>query len=207
MEHFYHNIQGWFDFQVLYTAIVDTVADNSTAHFVEVGSWKGTSSAYMAVEIINSGKSIRFDCVDTWQGSEEIQHKSDLYIQQNELYDHFISNMKPVEGKYNAVRLASVAASELYDDASLDFVFLDAGHRYEDITADIKAWQPKVKPGGILAGHDYHYPDVTRAVNEAFFASGIATDFVATPQNKNTIYPYCFQIVQPSSWLVQIPKI
>ena len=43
------------------------------AHFVEIGSYKGRSSSYMAVEIVNSGKSITFDCVDTWKGSEEHQ--------------------------------------------------------------------------------------------------------------------------------------
>jgi hypothetical protein len=43
-------------------------------------------------------------------------------------------------------------------------------HDYENVKADILAWKPKVKPGGIMAGHDYgpHAPGVIKAVNEVF---------------------------------------
>ena len=63
-------------------------------------------------------------------------------------------------------------AAATYPDQSLDFVFLDADHDYESVKADIAAWLPKVKPGGILAGHDYMcgWPGVDRAVAEAFNA-------------------------------------
>jgi hypothetical protein len=52
-------------------------------------------------------------------------------------------------------------------------VFIDADHTYEAVKADIAAWLPKVKPDGILAGHDYkHFPSmnfgVIQAVTEAF---------------------------------------
>jgi hypothetical protein len=60
-------------------------------------------------------------------------------------------------------------ASELYEDESLDFVFLDASHKYDDIKADLFAWYPKVKKGGIFAGHDYPtWTQVVRAVDEFF---------------------------------------
>ena len=54
----------------------------------------------------------------------------------------------------------------MYADKSLDFVFIDAGHEYEEIKNDIINWGPKLKSGGILAGHDFHYPPVTKAVQE-----------------------------------------
>ena len=54
MDHFYQNIHGWFDFQTLYTKMVEEHSTNS--HFVEVGAFYGKSAAYMAVEIANSGK-------------------------------------------------------------------------------------------------------------------------------------------------------
>jgi hypothetical protein len=77
MDHFNTSIQGWFGFHNLYSEIV-AKADHG-AHFVEVGSWKGKSASYMAVEIINTGKRIRFDCVDTWRGSEEHQDPSSRF--------------------------------------------------------------------------------------------------------------------------------
>lgn len=63
IEHFYQNIQGWFTFPNLYSSIVNHYPNDS--HFVEIGVWKGKSAAYMAVEILNSQKSIKFDCIDT----------------------------------------------------------------------------------------------------------------------------------------------
>lgn len=62
-------------------------------------------------------------------------------------------------------------ASALIDDASMDFVFIDADHSYEAVLSDIDHWMPKVKAGGWLGGHDYHarkFPGVVQAVKEVF---------------------------------------
>jgi len=48
----------------------------------------------------------------------------------------------------------------------LDFIYIDANHRYEFIASDILAWYHKVKSGGLICGHDYNKPDVQRAVTE-----------------------------------------
>jgi predicted O-methyltransferase YrrM len=56
--------------------------------------------------------------------------------------------------------------AEKVKDNSLDFVFIDADHRYEAVKADICAWTPKLKPGGLLSGHDIHYSSVHRAVEK-----------------------------------------
>ena len=152
MEHFYHNIgEDWFSYPQLYKRIVDNSQDGS--HVVEVGSWKGRSAAFMSVEIINSNKNIKFDCVDTWKGS--IEHTTYDVITEEKLYDVFLSNIEPVKHIINPIRMTSIEASKLYEDNSLDFVFIDASHEYEDVKEDILAWLPKVKKGGVLAGHDY----------------------------------------------------
>jgi predicted O-methyltransferase YrrM len=59
-------------------------------------------------------------------------------------------------------------AVKLFEDDSLDAVFIDADHSYEAVKLDIQNWMPKVRKGGILAGHDYTYswPGVVRAVDE-----------------------------------------
>lgn len=166
MEHFYQNIgEDWFSYPQLYKRIVDNSQDGS--HIVEVGSWKGRSAAFMAVEIINSNKKIKFDCVDTWKGS--IEHETYDVITEEKLYDVFLSNIEPVKHIINPIRMTSIEASKLYKDNSLDFVFIDASHEYEDVKADILSWLPKVKIGGILAGHDYNtFEGVNRSVNEIF---------------------------------------
>lgn len=53
-------------------------------------------------------------------------------------------------------RQYSVEAAKTFADRSLDFVYLDASHRLPDIITDMAAWIPKIRSGGIIAGHDYH---------------------------------------------------
>jgi cephalosporin hydroxylase len=172
MEHFYLNIQGWFNFQELYTKVVSELSDNS--HVVEVGAWKGCSTAYLAVEIINSGKNIKLDVVDTWEGSKnEEGHVTDPDIikYNGNIFSLFQDNLKPVLDRINPIQSTSVDASKLYEDKSLDFVFVDANHSYEDVKKDIDSWLPKIKSGGYIGGHDYNansWPGVIRAVNESF---------------------------------------
>jgi len=173
MEHIYHSSnfgEDWFSYKNLYSKFVNELSNNSK--IVEVGVWKGKSVAYLAVEIINSKKSIHIDAVDTWMGSEEHTnpdsqfYNKDLLENENWLYETFLRNIEPVKHIITPVRLSSVNASELYDDNSIDVVFIDAAHDYESVKADIIAWYPKVKNGGYIAGHDYHHEPVKNAVHE-----------------------------------------
>lgn len=173
MEHFYQNVGGenWFDYQDLYQSMVNYFPDGS--HFVEVGSWKGRSAAFMGVEILNSNKCIQFDCVDTWLGSEEhIGSKEEINIRddKNWLFNEFKKNTLSISTHINPVRKPSLDAVQLYKNRSLDFVFLDAAHDYENVKNDILSWYPKIKVGGWLAGHDYfldHF-GVKEAADEVF---------------------------------------
>ena len=174
MEHFYNTIgEDWFTYQELYSNMVKHFPDNSL--FVEIGSWKGRSASYMAVEIINSEKNIKFDCIDTWEGSEEHLNSNSYWFQpelvndKNWLYRTFLQNTKSVNNIINPIRTTSLEASQYYKDRSIDFVFIDAAHDYENVKADINAWYPKVKKGGIIGGHDYPgFEGVVQAVNEFF---------------------------------------
>ncbi len=174
MKHFYQNIQGWFCFPNLYTKMVNELQDGS--HIVEVGAWKGCSTAYLAVEIINSGKNIKLDVVDIWTGVEDLN--SDAFTTDEEfmkynknIFELFKKNVAPVLHIINPIQLTSVKAAELYQDKSLDFVLIDANHDYEEVKKDILAWIPKLKNNGVIAGDDYNptsFPGVVQAVHEIF---------------------------------------
>jgi hypothetical protein len=201
MEHFYKNIQGWFNFQALYTKVVNILPDNS--HIVEVGAWKGCSTAYLAVEIINSGKNIKLDVVDTWGGNSDPGR--DMYVEDvknnnGNIFKLFEKNMEPVKHIINPINLPSVKASTLYNNKSLDFVFIDANHVYESTKEDILSWLPKIKDGGIIGGHDYHFkdlPGVTQAVDEIFGNNVVHVDG-SLDENR----PDAFIV---PSWLVYLP--
>ena len=56
---------------------------------------------------------------------------------------------------YRLLRLTSMDALDLFEDNSLDFVYIDANHDFLNFIQDLHYWLKKVKPGGIMAGHDY----------------------------------------------------
>jgi hypothetical protein len=66
--------------------------------------------------------------------------------------------------------MATAEAAALVPDGWADFVFVDAGHSYGAVKADIANWEGKVCDGGWFGGHDYHpsHPGVVLAVEEAF---------------------------------------
>ena len=165
MKDHYKTIEGWFTFPHIYDRMIKKAPDNAT--FVEVGSWKGQSAAYMAEKIIEQDKNIKLYCVDTFEGSvDEKGHQNDEDVKAKRLLDVFHSNMSPFVGHYEAVQTTSVEAAKQFEDESLDFVFIDALHTYEAVCDDIDAWLPKVKKGGYIGGHDYNHPPVRKAVKK-----------------------------------------
>lgn len=161
------DVPGWCDFAWLYAAQV--VAARPGARLVEVGSWLGKSAITMARMIRASGKDVAFGVVDTFRGSSDSEHFAALLAANGgsvraafeaNLARHGVSDLVEV------CEAPSVEAARRVPDGSLDFVFIDADHAYESVCADIDAWLPKVRPGGTLAGHDYHYMGVAAAVAE-----------------------------------------
>lgn len=63
------------------------------------------------------------------------------------------------------IKADSIEAARQVPDASLDFVFIDAAHTTAAVTADIHAWAPKVKAGGMITGHDWWWPSVAAALD------------------------------------------
>ena len=101
MDHFYHNVYGFCDYTALYRKMVERFSSGS--HFVEVGAFLGKGAVYMAVEIINSGKNIKFDVVDHWEGSKE--HSDNDEINLETLYENFLKNIEPVKGVVNPIKM------------------------------------------------------------------------------------------------------
>lgn len=172
MNHFYQNIHGWFNYEQVYSDIINISPD--PAKFVEIGVWQGKSVCFAAVEIINRNRNITIDAVDTWRGTfNQPELINNELVVEDKLYDIFLENIKPVSHIIKPVRMDSVSAAYTYPDQSLDFVYIDAAHDYESVKADINAWFPKVKTGGFIGGHDYgnnDQPDggVLKAVHERF---------------------------------------
>jgi len=74
----------------------------------------------------------------------------------------------PFGGRCELHCMSSAEFASVTIDDSLDFVYIDADHSYEGCMRDLKWWAPKVRQGGIIAGHDYQYPPVKKAVDQFF---------------------------------------
>jgi hypothetical protein len=126
----------------------------------------------MAVEIENSGKKIEFTCVDPWlNGGPDLQNTT--YFKSlgvKHVYDLFLRNVAPVRARVRDMRMTSVEAAGYFDDNSVDFLMLDGDHGYEAVRADIDAWLPKMRRGGVISGDDYLWPGVKKAADETFGA-------------------------------------
>jgi hypothetical protein len=159
MEHYWRTLPGpmWFSATAIYRSQVDRASDGSV--FVEVGAWKGRSTAFMAVEIANSGKAIDFFAVDHWLGSDEAEHRNDPDVTSGRLFEVFRANIDLVKDFVWPLRGLSTEIASLFGDLSVDFIFLDAGHSYADVKADLTSWWPKLKTGGVMAGDDWCFED------------------------------------------------
>lgn len=167
MQHFYDKLPGWASFGDLYVAMVQRAPQK--AKFVEVGSWLGRSAALMAVEIVNSGKDIAFSCVDPWEdGGPDLRNTPYFTELKHPVYDTFLNNIESVRHVITPMRMTSLAAVERFADGSLDFVMLDGDHSFEAVRADIDAWLPKIRKGGVIAGDDYLWPGVKLASDDTF---------------------------------------
>lgn len=101
--------------------------------------------------------------------------------QQDFSYANAIGNVGFAKERTTILRESSVQAAQSVEDGSLDFVFIDAEHSYEGCLADINAWVPKLKPGGLLSGHDYSNADfpcfgVNRAVDEFAWLANLSIE-------------------------------
>jgi predicted O-methyltransferase YrrM len=167
MEHFYENIHGWFSYDYVYRDVVEQAEDGDL--FVEIGSFKGKSTSFMCVEIVNSGKKIRFDCIDPMKTlshyAESAKNDPEEWADYHQ--EGFHERLTPVKGVYNLNVMTSDEAVSLYEDGSIDFLLVDGDHTYEGCKRDIENFIPKMRSGGLIVCDDAWAPDIANAARDA----------------------------------------
>ncbi len=149
----YKDIIGWFDFQDIYDLAIKKA--NNGDLFLEVGCFMGKSAAYLLQKIKESDKRIRVWVIDIFEA--ECGHHNDL-IKENgggTLLEIFKKNMAQLGFKPNTMIGKSNEQYKNISDESFSMIFIDAAHDYESVKADLNNFYPKLKSGGIFAGHDY----------------------------------------------------
>lgn len=126
-----------------------SVVDMAAAKRVlELGSWLGNGSTKELASLCSE-----VYCVDHWQGNPNVfQHQK--MINDFDVFATFQRNTECFGNKIRPMLMSSGDAANVIADESFDLVFIDADHSYTSTLTDIKRWRSKVKPGGILCGHD-----------------------------------------------------
>lgn len=129
---------------------------SETGIAVEVGVFEGEFSAHN-LNVWMGG----YVMVDTWEHrpDDEARGLDDKNDKPAELWaQRMEAARRNTEFAYNRRVLQkgySVEVSGLYEDGAFDWIFLDAGHDFGNCLADLEAWWPKLRKGGLFSGDDY----------------------------------------------------
>ncbi len=112
--------------------LADIINDRGFKQVAEIGIATGATTSYL----LNLCPQLeRYVAVDVYLGHIRVMEKEHPNL--------------------DLLEMDSVQAAQQIEDGSLDLVFIDADHAYESVMADIIAWLHKVRPGGVICGHDY----------------------------------------------------
>lgn len=159
----------WLPGQDIPAAIKDVV--NPVG--IELGTDGGTTTLYLLQQIptlLLHGIDPYIPYVD-WGGNSFSWHGG-LNHDNNDSYTSFMNKIKPFGERYVHHKKTSDDAVTDFEDESMDFIFIDGLHTYEQVLKDCRNYYPKLKKGGLFCGHDFRtIAGVNRAVTE--FASSV----------------------------------
>jgi predicted O-methyltransferase YrrM len=126
-----------------------------TSTIVEIGSWKGRSTAWLGFAMKDRGEGCVY-AVDTWLGSAE--HRGFLAkYEPGQLRDEFLENMRRfgLTPFVEAIESSSVSAAREWEpNLPIGLLFIDGAHDYPSVRADFEFWSPMLAPGGFLVLDD-----------------------------------------------------
>ena len=111
--------------------------------------------------------------IDPWKLTSHYLQSGSAVATDQAIYDKAFKSVKILFSKDPQVTLLKKASHEAFKEVPdfIDLVFIDANHAYPVVKADILLWINKVRPGGIISGHNYgrkRLPGVQQAVHEIF---------------------------------------
>ena len=165
-------IEGWLglrEARALHEAARASLARADAPVAVEVGSWKGRSTAAIATAFARSGRGL-LHAIDPH--SATASHARAGQPDTLAALQHTLRSTG-VEQYVRIVRAPSAAARGDFAPRSVHLMFVDGSHAYEDVLRDIVDWQPQLAPGATLALHDAATrPGVQRAAREHVLRRG-----------------------------------
>lgn len=125
------------------------------------GAEIGTDQGEYAEVLCKANSDLELVCIDPWKAEAYEKNEQPESKENQEFFDKRYQETINRLALYNVsiLRTTSMEALKEFDDNSLDFVYIDGNHDFLNVTQDMHYWYKKVRPGGILAGHDFvRYP-------------------------------------------------
>ncbi len=135
---------------------------------LRVGAEVGVAFGGHAEAILQNTSVVRLVGVDPYQNLPDYEDMLNLPQEQFEnMFWYTIGRLSRFGDRYAHVRAPSHEAVKSIDGLA-DFVYVDADHGYQAVKQDLALWTPKIRPGGIIGGHDFspEFPGVRQAVGE-----------------------------------------
>lgn len=159
-----------------YYIIPKLINENECKIVCEVGVAFGTH----AITILDTTNVQKIYGVDPFQHFSNLTYVCWMNFEeriQNILYCLVESRFEQYNDRAVLIRKTSKDAAATFHSKYFDLVYVDANHSYENVMEDLTLWFDKVKHRGILAGDDYGWPSVARAVDEFFGERNIHVNF------------------------------
>lgn len=173
--HFFESLGGWFAFQAAFERLLRWLPSDAPSTVVELGVWLGRSTAFLGVEILNSGKPVTLVAIDHFAGSPELMEDAALLTLEATCRQNLQPIMDALGERFRLITGDSAGSAALFAEGSVDAVWIDAAHEQDAVAADIDAWWSKLRVGGVMGGDDYGMEGVRAAVRERFGPSGDGT--------------------------------
>jgi len=129
------------------------------------GAELGVKEGQTLFHILEKNPLLHMVGVDIWKPTPESGDFGDLDWNHVKHMNSVLDRAVGYRNRLRIIREMTVEAAKLVEDGTLDFVFIDADHSQRAVEADIDAWKPKLKPGGVLCGHDCNWPSVRAALD------------------------------------------
>jgi predicted O-methyltransferase YrrM len=119
---------------------------------IEIGVAEGDFSTIL----LQTSRLQKLYLLDTWQEQEDYEDSNNVkQKEQEDRYFSVLARMEQYGRRVTVIRADANVAHEYLLNEDFDFVYVDADHSYEAVKRNLSDWYPKIKPGGIFAGHDY----------------------------------------------------
>lgn len=124
---------------------------------LRVGAELGVQRGEFSLSILSYWLSCtKYVLVDVWDHQTNYEDAANVGREVQKSYKQIaLSNLRPFKHIVEICHNSTVRCSYQYPDDFFDFVYVDARHDFKGVQQDLEHWWPKVKRGGILAGHDY----------------------------------------------------